>query len=177
MVHNPTNVTINNNNLQINVSINNYGEEDTSYITPELLSYCIKNPKKGMTSLIESIHFNPEHTDNHNIRCKSLKDNVFEKCIGNEWRLCDASNTLDELIRKGYKILNSHYTENIMPGILAQDDERTMHMYERFRFLSDTTCNDYYAIKRDLRLLVKDRTMYLLELREQAQPNKLKLPM
>lgn len=171
MIGEASNVTINNNIVNntvigLNVTINSYGDEDISYLTPELLTFCIKNPRKGMQSLIENIHFHPNHAQNHNIRCKSLKDNVFEKCIDNEWRLCDASNTLDELIRKGYKILNTHYTENVVNDINVNEDETTQRVYEKFRFLSDTTCNEYYAVKRDLRLIVKDRTMYLLELQQ-----------
>lgn len=164
-------ITINNNiNNNINntiintVNVNNFGSEDVSHITPEFLSYCIENPRKGMRSLIENIHFHPEYNVNHNLRCKSLKANVFEKCVDNQWILCDASNTLEELIRKGYRILNAHYTEHFLTDPVIQGDEIKQRAYERFRFLSDTTCNDYYAVKRDLRLLVKDKTMYILEL-------------
>lgn len=163
--HQPITINNNINNTIINnVNVNNFGSEDVSHITPEFLSYCIENPRKGMRSLIENIHFHPEYNVNHNLRCKSLKSNVFEKCVDNQWILCDASNTLEELIRKGYRILNAHYAEHFLTDPVIQGDEIKQRAYERFRFLSDTTCNDYYAVKRDLRLLVKDKTMYILEL-------------
>jgi hypothetical protein len=156
-------VTNNNNNqYNINLNINNFGSEDTSYLTHEFLSYCIMNPRKGMTSLIENIHYNSEYPENQNIRCKSLKQNIFEKYVNAEWRHCDASNTLDELIRKGYRILNTHYTDNMLNDPEIYEDEIKQRAYEKFRFLSDTNCNDYYAVKRELRLLVKDRTVYLI---------------
>lgn len=142
--------------------INNFGNEDTSHLTGDFLSYCLMNPKKGMTKLIENIHYNPELPNNYNLRCKSLKQNIFEKYVNSEWRVCDASNTLDELIRKGYSIMNLYYIDNVLNDPEVQDDENRMRMYERFRFLGDKTCNDYRAVKRDLRLLVKDRTMYIL---------------
>jgi hypothetical protein len=147
----------------VNISVHNFGNENTSFLTQEFLSYCLLNPRKGMTSLIENIHYNKDYPENHNIRCKSLKQNVFEKYIDAEWRACDASNTLDELIRKGYRILNTHYTERYMNDPNIYEDEMKQRAYERFRFLGDTSCNDYFAIKRELRILVKDRTMYLLE--------------
>lgn len=158
-VVNTTNNTINN---IININVNNFGQENTSYLTPEFLSYCLLNPRKGMTSLIENIHYNSEYPENHNIRCKSLKKNIFEKYVNSEWRPCDASNTLDELIRKGYRILNSHYTDNYLNDPEVQDDEIKQRAYERFRYLSDTSCQDYFAVKREIRLLVKDKTVYLI---------------
>lgn len=157
-----TNQIINNNQININVDINNFGSENTSYLTHEFLSYCIRNPRKGMTSLIENIHYNADYPENQNIRCKSSKQNVFEKYVDEQWRQCDASNTLDELIRKGYRILNAHYTDNIANDPEIYEDEIKQRVYEKFRFLSDTSCNDYYAVKRELRILVKDRTMYLI---------------
>ena len=168
--HNTVNntVIINNNtttnvNTINNVSLNNFGNEDTSYLSHEFLSYCLMNPKKGMTTLIENIHYNKDYPENHNVRCKSLKQNVFERYIDSEWRVCDASNTLDELIRKGYRILNTHYAEHFLTDPNFFDNEMKQRALEKFRFLGDTSCTDYFAVKRDLRLLVKDRTMYLLE--------------
>lgn len=151
-----------NTQININVSLNNFGHEDVSYLSSDFLSYCLLNPRKGMTQLIENIHYNVEYPENHNLRCKSLKQNVFERYVDSEWKACDASNTLDELIKKGYRILNEHYTENVMNNPNMLEDEHTQRIYERFRFLGDTNCTDYYAIKRELRLLVKDKTMYLL---------------
>lgn len=169
---NVQNITINttNNNIintqnttnNITQTINNFGSETTTHLSLEFLEHCIRNPKKGMSKLIENIHYNPEVPENHNLRCRSLKQNTFERLVDAEWRICDASNTLDELIRKGYRILNAYYAENVQSDPSFYDDEDRVQMYERFRFLSDTSCNDYFAVKRDLRLLVKDRTMYVL---------------
>lgn len=152
-----SNVVINN-----TILVNSFGKETMAHITPEFLSHCLLNPKKGLPSLIESIHYNTGVPENHNIRFKSWKRNVFEKYDDSQWKECDASNTLDELIRKGYKILNAHYTEHFLNDPDIFEDENKQRMYERFRFLSDTTCNDYNAVKRELRVLVKDRTMYIL---------------
>jgi hypothetical protein len=163
VVNNNTFIITNANNINNTINVNNFGQEDTSYLTSEFLSYCLFNPKKGMSSLIENIHYNKDYPENHNIRCKSLKQNIFEKYVDAEWRACDASNTLDELIKKGYRILNSHYMEHYMNAPDIADDEYRQRALEKFRFLGDTTCHDYHAIKREVRLLVKDRTLYLLE--------------
>ncbi len=157
----------NTNNININIQLNNFGQENTSYLTPEFLTYCIMNPKKGISSLIESIHYNKDYPENHNLRCKSLRDNVFEKFIDTRWTICDASNTLDELIKKGYRILESHLAQQYSNDPEFFDDEDRVNAMQRFRvILTDKQSQDYYAVKRDLRLLIKDKTMYLLELIE-----------
>jgi hypothetical protein len=120
-----------------------------------------------MSSLIEKIHYNKDYPENHNLRCKSLKNKVFEKYNNAQWTLCDASNTLDELIKKGYKILEAHFAETFLRDPYFFDDEDRVEAIQRFRHvLTDKTSQDYHAVKRDLRLLVKDKTMYLLELIE-----------
>jgi hypothetical protein len=42
------------------------------------------------------------------------------------------------------------------------DDELTARMYEKFRFLGDKKSIEYCADKRDIRLLIKDKTIFLL---------------
>lgn len=160
------NTTINNGNTY-NIQLNNFGNENMSCLTPELLTYCLTNPKKGMSSLIEKIHYNKDYPENHNLRCKSLKNNIFERFINAQWTLCDASNTLDELIKKGYRILEAHFAETFLSDPDFFDDEHRAESMQQFRqVLTDKTSNDYHSVKRDLRLLVKDKTMYLLEMVE-----------
>jgi phage FluMu protein Com len=166
---NNTNTTINN---TYNIQLNNFGHENMSCLTPELLTYCLSNPKKGMSSLIETIHYNKDYPENQNLRCKSLKNNIFERFVDTQWTLCDASNTLDELIKKGYRILEAHFAETFLSDPEFFDDEHRVESMQRFRqVLNDKKSNDYHSVKRDLRLLVKDKTMYLLEMVEPLDNN------
>jgi hypothetical protein len=164
---NQGNITINNieNHNVFNIVYNNYGSEDMSYITDdhELLTHCIHNPKSGMKQLIESIHFNSQHPENYTLRNKSLKQKIFERRINDNWVPCDISNTLDELIRKGYRVLSTYYNENIRNDPDIYEDEIKLEALKKFHFLSDTSCNDYFSVKRELKLLVVDKTFYLLE--------------
>jgi hypothetical protein len=159
---NTTNTTNILNQQNINITINNFGEESTQHLTPEFLRNCILNPTREFKNLITEIHYNPDVPENHNLRFKSSKRNTFEKFITLGWQECDATNTLDELIRKGYRVLNAHYMAHVMNDPHIQESETTMRMYERFRILSDQQSLEYNAVKRDLRVLVKDRTAFVL---------------
>jgi ssDNA-binding Zn-finger/Zn-ribbon topoisomerase 1 len=149
-----------NNNI-MHITINAFGNEDLSHLTNEMLSYCIMNPSKGFSKLIDSIYYSDEMPLNRNIRYKSTKNNTFEVFLDNQWIECDASNTLDELIRKGYRVLNSHYIANHLNDETL-DDPIMRVAIEKFRFLADKTSVEYCAVKRDLRLLIKNRTLYVV---------------
>jgi len=139
--------------------INSFGNEIIPQFSPEFLTNCLLNPSKGLTNLIEQIHYNEAIPENHNLRYKSTKNKTLEKLVDHTWHECDASNTLDELIKKGYKILTHFCTQNAGNWY---DDEAKVSMYEKFMFLGDKKSKDYSAVKRDLLLLVKDKTLYFL---------------
>lgn len=149
-------------NNSINIILNNYGNETTPQLTHEFLNSCLLNPTKGLPSLIEKIHYSSELPENHNLRHKSTKQNLFQKFIDSNWHDCDASNTLDELIKKGYRILSTYYTDHVANDPTIIEDEIKARIYEKFRFLGDKKSLEYNAVKRDLRLLVKDKTIFLL---------------
>jgi len=158
------NVTQNYNITQnLHIHLNNFGSEDVSHITPDMIEYCIMNPSRGFVKLIKDVHFNPEMPCNHNIKHKSSKQNILERYIDGNWVPCDASNTLDELIRKNYRIINCYYIEKYENDPSIQDDPIKQRIYEKHRFLHDKNCNEYYAVKRELRILIKDQTMFLLQ--------------
>jgi hypothetical protein len=51
-----------------------------------------------------------------------------------------------------------YYIEN--PEYYEDDIKRLA--IERFRFLADTACQQYCSVKRDIRLLIKNKTAYVV---------------
>lgn len=155
--------TINNGTINI-VNINSFGNENVSHINGDFLSYCIMNPKKGITQLIENIHYNDHIPENKNLRFKSSKRDTFEHYTGSEWIECDASYTLDELIKKGYRLMNNHYVHTFLnENPEYYEDPVKQSAVEKFRFLTDTKNIDYHLAKRNIRLLVRNKTYYVVE--------------
>lgn len=164
---NPTTYIQNQNTIQnqnIQIQINNFGNENTSYLTTDFLSDCILHLNTGMKNLVQKIHFDPNTPENHNIRFISKKHNLLEKYSNGTWQLCDKNNTLDDLIRKGYKILFRHFIENhknvneTSTEILQRND----YINEYFQKIMERDNSVYYQLRRDLFIMVMNGTLYVL---------------
>ena len=146
-------------NNTININLNNFGKESIEHLTKQFLNDCLKNLKKGIADLIYNIHYNKDIPENNNLRVKSLKRNLLEKYDKGVWIECDKNNTLDELIKKGSDILYQHYLctkdENI------QENKDTFFNY--FLDISGgSKNNEYYSLRRDLFIIVKNNTVYVI---------------
>ena len=136
-ISNSNNVTnnqiTNNTQLQINNQINNYGSEDTSYITKEQFKEILQNPFTGLSKLINIVHFNDEHPENNNLRIPNKKQPYIEYydngwIIGNRYKfVCKLFFIKKEALHKAYLEV-----EDIL-------DEKTKQAYKFFR--EETTLN------------------------------------
>ena len=66
----------------------------------------------NIAPLIETIHFDREHPENHNMQLKSSKQELMQTFVDGNWIITDADDTLNELINKGYRVLNYHSRKN-----------------------------------------------------------------
>ncbi len=93
-----SNNTNNNNNTII---INNYGEEDTKYITSDFILNLLKNkPFRAIPEMIKHTHFNKEHPENQNIKITNKKEPYVRIMKDDKWELQDRKNTITDLIDK-----------------------------------------------------------------------------
>jgi hypothetical protein len=67
------------------MNIKEFGYEDTLYILDEEMENIIDN--RDVKKLIDLIHFNSRHPENHNIRKGDMKNKYFKVYIGNQWKL------------------------------------------------------------------------------------------
>ena len=100
------------NNITYNTSIvlNAFGKENTSYITKDYISGLINSgPINSIPKLLEHIHFNPEHIENHNIKIPNRKQGYAEIYNGKDWEISDRKQTIENMTDKAFSILNNHY--------------------------------------------------------------------
>ena len=99
-----TNNTTNSNNTTNNttnniININNYGDEDTKYITSDYILKLLKNkPAKVIPELIKYTHFNNAHPENQNIKITNKKEPYIKVRKNNKWELQDKDETITDLI-------------------------------------------------------------------------------
>ena len=102
----------NNNNIQQNIVFNlkSFGQENMDYLPNDFLNSCLIS--NNIVPLIESIHFDCEHPENHNVKIKSLKQDFMQTYVDGNWIVTDKEETLDHLINKGYRVLKYHSRKN-----------------------------------------------------------------
>lgn len=112
------------NNIQIN--INSYGNENINYITQDVIKNLIKAPFGAVPKLIKHIHCNPNHPENHNVKITNKKMKLISVKRENKWEFMDKNDLLEDIVDKGYNILDTEY-DNI--DLSNKESER----YERFK--------------------------------------------
>jgi len=104
LIENKSNITNNINNKDSfntnnTIIINNYGDENTKYITSEYILKLLKNkPAKVIPELIKYTHFNNEHPENQNIKITNKKEPYVKIMKNNKWELQNKDDTITDLI-------------------------------------------------------------------------------
>jgi hypothetical protein len=150
-----TNTTnISNSTINYNLQVNSFGNENMEHITHDFLTDCVLQQNDGLKNFFAKLHGVPE---NNNIRVKSTKQNLLECFTNGSWIPCDKNNTLDSMIRRGYRILWSHFINNMD---VPYDSEVVIQEY--FMKLGSKADNMYYQLRRDLYLMIYNNTLYVV---------------
>ena len=107
-------IIINNNNNTTNnvtINLNSFSRERIDYIDPEFLKNCLK--EMNMIRLLEQVHFDPEHTENHTVRVKNMNKNLLEYHQDGKWIIGAKDQIIEDMINcSGYRILKTFYRNN-----------------------------------------------------------------
>ena len=108
---NNTNIETQQNNITIN--INSFGNENTDYIDNKAILACISKVYKSIPTLLEKIHFDPNHPENHNIKITNKKL-PYASVMGNnqKWKTVDRKDAIETMVLNGYNMLDEKYAEN-----------------------------------------------------------------
>lgn len=108
-----TNVENQTNNNNITININAFGKENLDYITDNMIIRCIDRVYNSIPCLIEKIHFDPNHPENHNIRITNKKL-PYASIMGDnhKWVYVDRTKAIESMVEKSYDMLTDTYQEN-----------------------------------------------------------------
>jgi hypothetical protein len=98
-------------NIQNNIILNNYGNEDLSHITDSVKTALLSIPYCAIPKMIEAIHFNDEKPENKNIMITNKKDNLVKVFQGDKWIYKNKNDTITDLVDSKYTIIDDHYEE------------------------------------------------------------------
>ena len=134
------NNTQNNNNQQ--VKINNFGEEDMSYITPEKSKNLLIDPRNSITNLIDDTHFNLDHPENANIRIPNKKQPFIELYVDNAWKVFNQYKTVCEILKNKKEFIHDLF--------IKQQNELTPKQKTDYLDYKELLDRDLFMVKQVL---------------------------
>ena len=107
--HNNTHIE----NQNVNIVVNSFGNENIEHLTDQIVCKLIQaGPFTCLPKIIERIHFDPEHPENHNIKVTNQKNNYAKIVKDNKWITANKKQAIDTMIQNGYGLLEEKYQDN-----------------------------------------------------------------
>ena len=129
---NNSNNTINNIHQTNNIIIKNYGEEDLSHITSNVLDKLIESPADMINNLTKMIHFNKDKPENMNMYIPSRKQRFIKVFRENKWVLEEKKRRIPDLIDRNYIMLDNHYEDCGGNERISNEAKRHYQNYQNF---------------------------------------------
>jgi len=154
-VGNTTTNNIENQNNNITININAFGNENLDYITDQYVIQCVNQIYGSIPTIIEKIHFDPEHPENHNIKITNKKlPHATIMCSDNKWKMIDREHAISTLVDNGFCIIDEKFKQD--PSQFTE--ERRRH-YRRFQENYDNEDKETLKrVKNDVELVVLNGT-------------------
>jgi hypothetical protein len=94
------------------ININCFGNENMDYITDKVILHCMSKIYGSIPLLIEKIHFDPEHPENHNVQIPNKKL-PHAKIMNHKkkWEIVQKKDVIDTMIDNGYNLLDEKFQE------------------------------------------------------------------
>jgi hypothetical protein len=104
----------NNNNTNYNAYyiVNDFKNTNFSYITDDKTISFMKSCMKALPNLIEEIHFNPKHPENHNMYLSNFKEKTAKYKKGDKWLIKNGSEFVDDIIVDYHNKMFNNYVND-----------------------------------------------------------------
>ena len=147
--NNTTNIETQNNT--INIHINAFGQENIDYLDEKAIVSCINRIYKSVPAILEKIHFDPEHPENHNIKITNKKL-PYASVMGDnqKWKTVDKKDAIETMVFNGYNLLDEKY-----PDTKSEISDRKQEHFESFQDKFESEDKELRKqLKTDVELLV-----------------------
>ena len=119
-------------NIDKQINLNNYGNEDLSHITENFKNQMLKIPFVSIPKMIEEVHFSDKKPENNNIKLTNKKEKYVKVYQGDKWIFKDRKSTIKQLMDDKYTIIDNHYEEskeNSKPKKVDNQYKKFKNMY------------------------------------------------
>ena len=105
-----------NNNTQNIIVVNNYGKENTDYLTFEKIKNLLDRPYDSVQELIKMLHFDVDHPENHNVKITNKKEPYALVWNDPIWELRKKKSVVKDLVDKGYMMIDTTHNDIDKPN-------------------------------------------------------------
>ena len=156
----------NNNNGNTTIIINNFGHENLDYVTSDMLKAYVKIPYAGVKQVLNKIHFDEKHPENHNIKITNKKYPYVSVYSNGAWEMKRKKPVIEEIIDKGNNIIERQFEISELEFTAAQRKryKNYIHNYENTKRVQKDLYHDAYLL-----LLNKSNSLF-------KQSNKIQQP-
>ena len=124
---------------------------------------------KPVSTLVEQVHFNRNKPENHNVYISNIRTNYALVYDGDDWKLKEREEILQQLIDDKTGILSDKFDE-----LLTTLDEPTIKKFQRFLDNQDEN-SVTTSLKKDLKLLLYNNKKLAEKAKESNQTNEIEL--
>jgi len=139
-------------NANININLNNFGEEDTSHINDEFLNNCLITLSTGIPSIVERIYFDPTKTENRTVLLSSSKKEQVKIYIDGKWTIKSFHEIIPIMIIYSADLIYNHYINSRL-AINMRELDQNKYKYAKFKYITDIRTGD--KNKKYFRELIK----------------------
>ena len=131
------NTQINNRNTQ-HLKINNFGKENTQYITDAQLKIMFVDPRNTVIQHIKDTHYHLLHPENYNAKITNHKSKHMKVYEDNEWITVNKRATICSMYNKHEKIMNTEF-ERLKPEL----SEKVREKYNEYKKTAHSNYHTY----------------------------------
>ena len=142
-------------NQSVNIVVNSFGNENIEHLTDQIICKLIQTaPFTSVPELIQKIHFDPEHPENHNIKLTNKKMNYAEIVKNNKWVTANKKQVIDDVIQNSYNLLDEKFADN-KDSISEKRQERFENFQDKYEDNDEETMRN---MKNDVDLVLINGT-------------------
>jgi hypothetical protein len=123
-------------NANININLNNFGEEDTSHISDEFLNNCLIKLSTGIPSIVERIYFDSTKTENRTVLLSSSKKEQVKIYTDGKWTIKSFHEIIPIMIIYSADLIYNHYINSRL-AINMRELDQNKYKYAKFKYITD----------------------------------------